>query len=324
MRDSVVETGMETELCDVILSSWAKQTQDNYNVYLNKWVAFCKKEDINPFNCEFKHGLKFLSHLFNNGAKYGYIAGARSALSAVIPKVDGTKFGKDPKVKRFVKGVFRLRPQLPKYVEIYDPSIILDYVRKLPDNKHLVLEELVKKLATLICLLSGQRGQTMPLLKLDCMSKSNDVYTFFIPEPLKQTRPGYHQEPLRFPNFPQEEKLCVVSCLDEYLRRTEHIRENLEGSPKELFLSYAYPHKPIGKATIVRYIKLFMLDAGVDLTTYSNHSLRKASTSKADNTGLTIVDIQKAAGWTSRNIFQTHYKLPIKKNLCNHLLQNTS
>ena len=151
------------------------------------------------------------------------------------------------------------------------------------------------------------------------MSKTKDAYTLFIPEPVKQTRPGNHQEPLRFESF-QNEKLCVVHCLEEYLKRTDLIRENLQGNPKDLFLSYTYPHNPIGKATLTRYIKDFMQDAGIDITVYSNHSLRKSSTSKANNMGLCIKDIQKAAGWKSDNSFRRHYKLPILKNFGNTLL----
>ena len=189
--------------------------------------------------------MQFLVELYKQGAKYGYIAAARSALSAVLSQAEGKTFGEDPK---FLKGVFRLKPQLPKYTEIYDPNVILNYMREMAENNNLLLKHLVKKLATLICLLSGQRGQTMPKLQLDCMSKSSDAYTFFIPTALKQTKPGHHQEPLRFEAFPDKKKLCVVHVLDGYLQRTELIREQLEGNPQDLFLSYAYPHKPIGKA----------------------------------------------------------------------------
>lgn len=112
----------------------------------------------------------------------------------------------------------------------------------------------------------------------------------------------------------------MSNCLDEYLQRTENIRENLEGKPKELFLSYVYPHNPVGKSTITRYIKTFLSESGIDITVYANHSLRKASTSKANNMGLTIKDIQKAAGWKSKSIFRECYKLPIKENFGSKIL----
>lgn len=122
-------------------------------------------------------------------------------------------------IRWFLKGVFRLNPQLPRYTEVYDPDIILQFLETFPENKHLMLETLVKKLAKL----SGQRGQTMPMLRLDCISHTADAYTFFIPKALKQTKPGHHQEPLRFERF-KNEKLCVVNCLEEYLKK-EHQRE---------------------------------------------------------------------------------------------------
>ena len=283
-------------------------------------MDFCHKRKIDPYNCKFDNGIEFLSQLYKKGEKYGYIAAARSALSAVLQKEENTTFGKDPRVTKFLKGVFRLKPQLPRYTEIYDPDVILIFLETFPENKHLMLETLVKKVATLMMLLSGQRGQTMPMLRLDCMSYAKDVYTFFIPEALKQTKPDHHQEPLRFERF-SNKKLCVVDCLEEYLDRTKHIRENLEGNPQELLLSYVYPHKPVGKSTITGYIKSLMLEAGIDVTVYANHSLRKASTSKANNLGLSIKDIQKAAGWKSKSIFREHYQLPIKKNLGSQLLE---
>ena len=60
-----------------------------------------------------------------------------------------------------------LRPALPKYTVTYDPNLILNYMDTLPKNKHLVLELLVKKLATLLCLLNGQRGQTIGMRRVD-------------------------------------------------------------------------------------------------------------------------------------------------------------
>jgi len=62
-----------------------------------------------------------------------------------------------------------------------------------------------------------------------------------------------------------------------------------------------------------RYIKLFMLDAGIDVTVYSNHSLRKASTSKANNIGLTSYLGHPESGWMEvkgciPETLQTSYK----------------
>lgn len=67
-----------------------------------------------------------------------------------------------------------------------------------------------------------------------------------------------------------------------------------------------------------------MLEAGIDKTVYTNLSLRKASTSKVNNVGLSIKDISKAAGWKSRSVFQKHYKLPIRKNFGSEILEKSA
>ena len=74
--------------------------------------------------------------------------------------------------------------------------------------------------------------------------------------------------------------------------------------------------------TIARYVKLFLGDAGIDTTVFTAHSTRSASTSKANNLGLSMKDIAKAAGWSTEHSFQRFYKLPVKKNFGNTLLEH--
>ena len=304
-----------------MLASWAPKTQSSYNSHLKKWRLFCSTTGVKPFEASFEEGTNFIEHLYNEGHKYGYIAAARSALSAILPKVNNETFGKSDSVSRMIKGIFKMRPTLPRYTAIYDASLVLAYIEKLPENEHLSLEMLTRKLTCLLCLLSGQRAQAISALNLDYYSKDHISISFYIPKIMKNTKPGKHQEPLRFQHFPINEKLCVVKCFEEYRRRTELIRENLEGAPKQLILSFAYPHMPVGTQTLARYVKNFLLQAGIDITVFTAHSTRKASSNMANNLGLSLKDINKAAGWFSKNTFADHYKLPIKKNFAKVILE---
>ena len=105
-----------------------------------------------------------------------------------------------------MKGIFKLRPSLPKYTVTYDPDVILKYMDQLPKNEQLNLEVLTKKLATLLCLLSRQRSQSIQKLQLDYASFQNGRCEFYIPTVLKTSRPGRHQESLKFTNFPENPK----------------------------------------------------------------------------------------------------------------------
>ena len=58
--------------------------------------------------------------------------------------------------------------------------------------------------------------------------------------------------------------------------------------------------------------------AGIGI--FTTHSVRSASISKANNIGLSIKDIQKAAGWKGSSTFRKHYKLPIITNFEDELV----
>ena len=305
------------------MASWAPKTRTNYECYIKKWKIYCSDNSIsNPYSATYEQAMSFLADLFHKeNCKYGVTAVARSALSAILPKHEGKTFGEHPDVSKMLRGIFKLRPMFPKYTVIYDPDIVLNYMKSIPDNSCLMLEQLIKKLCTLLCLLSGQRCQTISFLDLKYSHLSHGKYTFAINQILKTSKPGKHQPPLEYCTYPENGKLCVVACLTEYKKRTELIRENLEGQPTQLILSYAYPHEPVGSATVARYVKLFLGQSGIDLTVFSAHSTRSASTSKGNNLGLNIDDIRKAGGWKSESTFRKFYNLPIHRNLGKTLLQ---
>ena len=139
----------------------------------------------------------------------------------------------------------------------------IDFTKiRVPKNNQLLLEHLTKKLVILLCILSGQRSQSIASLCLDFMHKCECIYTFYSPTVLKTTTPTFHQAPLIFEVFVEDDRLCVVNCLDEFISRTELIRENTEDI-KQLILSYTYPHKSIKSETLARYAKLCLGMAGI-------------------------------------------------------------
>ena len=97
-------------------------------------------------------------------------------------------------------------------------------------------------------------------------------------------------------------------------------RENIESQPTQLILSYPYPQKTVMSTTIDRYVKLFLGQADIDLTIFSAHSTRGASTSKGNNLGLTLDDISKTGSCKRNSTFRKHHKPLIHKNLGNTLV----
>ena len=82
----------------------------------------------------------------------------------------------------------------------------------------------------------------------------------------------------------------------------------------QLLISYVRPHKPVLKDTIARWVKVILQNAGIDITTFTAHSSRAASTSYASQAGVKLDEILKAAGWSSAQTFSKHYNKPIEEN----------
>ena len=95
----------------------------------------------------YDQAISFLSNMFyEEKGKYGTIAVTRSALSAILPKINAQTFGKDENVTRMIKGIFKIRPSFPKYIVTYDSDIILQYMDSLPANNLLSMDLLTKKI----------------------------------------------------------------------------------------------------------------------------------------------------------------------------------
>ena len=290
----------------VLLSSWRRGTAKQYSSYQLRWESFCKSHSINMFNCDVEKGIEFLALLFKSGLGYSSINSARSALSQIITLKDGVSFGQHPLVCRFMKGIFELRPSLPKYSHIWDVSVVLDYIRNYHPLSELNLKQLTLNTVMLACLLSGQRCQSISCLRIDHMQVLEDRIVFVFSDLLKHSRPGKHQEPLVFLRY-QDPRVCVVHHLETYLDRTKTLRQH----HNVLFISYQKPFKPVCCDTIRRWVKAGLKDAGIDVQLFAAHSTRSASASCAKESGLSLMSLMKAAGWSTARTFANFYQKPI-------------
>ena len=90
-----------------------------------------------------------------------------------------------------MKGIFNLRPAIPKQFVVCDPDIVLDYVSNLTYVSDLPLKDLSEKLVILLCLLSGQSDQTAKALNIKYMLLEKYKCTFFIKRPIKTAKLGF-------------------------------------------------------------------------------------------------------------------------------------
>ena len=105
--------------------------------------------------------LEFLTELYHLGLGYSSINTARSALSSFLSEIRGYSAGNLPLVKRLLKGIFQLRPSVPRYNCVWDVKIVLNFLETLSPLHDINLKDLTIKLTMLMVLLSAQRVQTI-------------------------------------------------------------------------------------------------------------------------------------------------------------------
>ena len=119
-----------------------------------------------------------------------------------------------------MKGVYELRTPMPRYQLTWDVQIVLNHFKTLEQNEDLSLKDLTKKMFPLLLLVTAQRVQTLHRIKLTCVHVHDKGCSIQIVDKLKHSRPGHHQSALELQRFEQDQKLCVVNCLSEYIQKT--------------------------------------------------------------------------------------------------------
>ena len=306
---------------NVILSSWRDGTKEQYETYLKQWVEFCTARNADPHKSSLSLGLDFLHALHMKGLSYSAINTARSALSSFMSLGSSQEeFGSHKMVSRFMKGIFNLKPSLPRYSHIYDPNVVLAYLCRFRLRRSISLKILTLKTVTLLAFLTVQRLQTLHVLCVDDISFTDDFVQIAVRDKLKTSRPNYHLEPMVFRKFNENRRLCIYRHLFAYLEHTRDVR----GSETQLFVSYLKPHGKVTRQTLSRWVKDILLRSGIDIAHFCPHSTRATAASKA-RIFVPLIKVLKAGGWSGDSAFQKHYNIPtVSVPVHDALLQNVS
>ena len=130
---------LSSGVLDLIMKSWSEGTAKQYAPLLRRWFSFCYENELEPLNADVTSGAEFLTQYFRNSScEYPSINTAHSALSSVLPAVNGFTFGEQPLIKRLLRGMFKERPTFPRYTVTYDVKYVLDYVKNVlfPVKRH--------------------------------------------------------------------------------------------------------------------------------------------------------------------------------------------
>lgn len=291
-----------------MLNSLSKNTYKQYNGCIKAWLDYCKNNNNDYLDASIPVIIDFLTEIYNKGAKYGTINSYKSALSTLL----GSHIN-DDNMKRFMKGVFRSRPTVPRYNLTWDPTVVLNCLSQKWPNADLDLETLSKKLLTLLALVTAHRVQTFSLIKINNIKVYDNLEIIIkIPDLIKTSKANSLQPLLKLPFFNIKPEICPAQCLITYIDKTKTLRRLPN---KNLFISYRKPYAKVTSQTLSRWIKETLQESGIDTDIFSAHSTRHAATSRANKLGVNLDLIRKTAGWSSTSsVFAKYYNREIVPN----------
>lgn len=295
----------------IMEASCARSTWASYSSVFRKWEMFCSDNNVVILSPSISQVLSFLARLYDEGLSYSSINAAKSGLSTIIGYIDSVKVGEHELVQRFMRGVFKLRPSVPKYRSTWDADLVLRTITNWHEDVDLELRDLTLKLVALIALTTGQRVQTLCSIAVANIIWGDPV-KINLPGVLKTTSPSNPNPQLILPYFKDNPKICVASTLLIYVNRTKEFRE--KNKTDSLLLSMVPPHKPVCTQTVSNWLVKMLEASGINTNDFKGHSFRHSSSTKAASRGVSTDSIIQTVGWSNARTFARYYNRDIIEN----------
>ena len=150
--------------------------------------------------------------------------------------VDGICVGTRPFISRLPKGIFNLCPPYARYVQTWNVSVLLHYLKFLSPAPLLSVKNLTLKLVMLMALISLSRANLLHKLDLRFGVFKRNGVLFTLSPVKKSSRVTSSPINITFSAFPQDRHLCIVNYLTTYERRTKTFHHDCKDNPDPLFI----------------------------------------------------------------------------------------
>ena len=141
--------------------------------------------------------------MYLNGCLYSGLCAARSALSSVATITGYLKLSEHLLVSRHLKGIYNRHTPLPKYVNVWDISILFRYYDNMNSNDNLKFKALVKKTVMLFIILGARKKQALFTLSNDNILFKENKVNFLPNKTMKHTKQNTPLEPLIYHHYPE-------------------------------------------------------------------------------------------------------------------------
>ncbi|XP_060542104.1 endonuclease/exonuclease/phosphatase family domain-containing protein 1 isoform X6 [Pantherophis guttatus] len=314
------------DVVHTLLSSRRPSTERIYSATWRIFCNWCSQVDVIPLQPSIIHILMFLQKGLSQGLSHNTLHRQIAALSSVLTCGSLSSLAQHPLIRRFLRGAKNLCPPVLHRYPTWDLPLVLQSLTGPPYEplQTASLRLLTCKVAFLVAITSARRISELAALSTRpdlCVFHTDRVVLRLDPTFVPKINSVFHRaQELILPNFcprpshPRERRwhaLDVRRALRIYLKRTAPFRRS-----ESLFVSFL-PTSQGGKvssSTIGRWIRQ-TIAAAYDSRSLPRpsrltaHSTRSASTTAAWATQAPLLEICRAATWSSPSPFIRHYKL---------------
>ena len=124
-------SGLSAGSTKLLSHAWREGTKLQYGTTVRRWGTYCRKWKIDTFTPPIAAVVNFLPSLFEMGLGYGAAASARSALGNFVTVPGFPWLAEHMLVQKLLKGIANVRPPKPRYMRIWDTSLLITYLASL-------------------------------------------------------------------------------------------------------------------------------------------------------------------------------------------------
>ncbi|KZS19753.1 Uncharacterized protein APZ42_013720, partial [Daphnia magna] len=239
IRHRLGRRGIPSQVVELIVAGNRSTTHVAFESAWRNWTDWCLAKNADPLSNALIPVLEFLTHLHVVGKSYNTVNLHRSMLSMTLDPLEHAKISLHPLVIKLLKGCYNQNPPSPRYSNLWDPEVVLNFVKGMDANDALGLPSLSRKLATLLALATLMRTSELAAIVLNSIRVESGVAIFCLNRPRK-TQMGGPLQSFSIPSF-REANSFPVACLVSYISRTTTKRSGT--GLNSLFVSLVSPHK---------------------------------------------------------------------------------
>lgn len=300
-----------------------------YDSGCNKWGQWFLIHDKNPEEYDAVSVLQFLrSNIKYSNTLLNGLCSAIVLVFAVIHE-DKLPIAENNMIKEFFIAKKKSEVKISTHHQLFtwDITILLRHIKEtLPSSTELSHQQLQIKTILLLCMATMWRPRSdigrLQFQDVHIQAEGNHhSITLHSREPkeaqVKSTIIGEFED----------EDLCSVRTLIQFLTNTSNFRQNLS-KDHTLFLTCIEqtdkPSDSLKPTTVANWIKDEMEKAGIDITKFQAHSIRAASSTKAVELGHSQRAVKSHAVWSLlTDTFEKYYFKPCSQKSSSTTINNS-